>query len=400
MGKVVLPTRPTSNPFADSTRHGQGSNARHINGPVASSGKPLAGPSTLQPFSSSSTQANKFHILSNTFEDSQPSVASLADLEIPISLTHSYPPSLTSAKTSPSDTTTENQFSISEYFIPDIQRNPNPCVGVERQQHGSGLGEYISLLSNTVATGGTPNCGGHVSADPVQSSTGCPNRGDPTKPDCSFVHILDAKLEPCVGHKPCRNSPTQTSLSHYADPSSSAAGNECNDSEVTVLNRPGSNTKNISSSLPHHKVLRSTRKWGYLHKVVLIPEDELVWPVLGQEWIVVDDNSIIDNMPKILMWNCRGASNLHFRRNFAELVHDHKPLMVILTENHIGGSRAETICKSLGFPNFCIVDLVGFAGGIWLLWNEDNISCEVLHTTEQEIHACVQVSPHNFCSFM
>lgn len=29
-----------------------------------------------------------------------------------------------------------------------------------------------------------------------------------------------------------------------------------------------------------------------------------------------------------------------------------------------------------------------------MLWNEDNIKCEVLHSTEQEIHACIQVSPH------
>ncbi|KAH7867325.1 hypothetical protein Vadar_031984 [Vaccinium darrowii] len=94
------------------------------------------------------------------------------------------------------------------------------------------------------------------------------------------------------------------------------------------------------------------------------------------------------------MWNCRGASNPHFRWNFVELVRDHKRLMVILTETRIGGSRVETICQSLGFTNFYIVDSVGFAGGIWLLWNEDNIICDVLHSIEQEIHACIQVSPH------
>lgn len=115
-----------------------------------------------------------------------------------------------------------------------------------------------------------------------------------------------------------------------------------------------------------------------------------MWPTLGEEWIVVEDNPAIEKMPKILLWNYSGASNPHFHRNFMELVRVHKPLMVILTKTRIGGTRANLLCRSSGFPDYHIVDLVGFAMGIWLLWNQGEILCDVLDSTEQEVHTCIQ----------
>ncbi|KAG5541735.1 hypothetical protein RHGRI_021533 [Rhododendron griersonianum] len=94
---------------------------------------------------------------------------------------------------------------------------------------------------------------------------------------------------------------------------------------------------------------------------------------------------------KILMWNCRGAASPHFRRHLADMVRDHHPLFVIITETRISGVRAKSISESLGFTHSVVADSVGFAGGIWLLWNDDVVRCDVLAITHQEIHASVQV---------
>ncbi|KAL7211712.1 hypothetical protein ACSBR2_014549 [Camellia fascicularis] len=94
---------------------------------------------------------------------------------------------------------------------------------------------------------------------------------------------------------------------------------------------------------------------------------------------------------KVLLWNCRGAANPHFRRHFHSLLEEHHPQLVVITKTRIGGDKDMTICKSLCFPNFHILEPIGFAGGIWLLWNGQEIHCDVISVTQQEIHAYIQV---------
>jgi exonuclease III len=96
---------------------------------------------------------------------------------------------------------------------------------------------------------------------------------------------------------------------------------------------------------------------------------------------------------RILVWNCRGAGNPNFRRNFAELLRSHRPSIAILVETRISGQRAEDISSMLGFNRVCRSEAVGFRGGIWLLWNSGEVSLDVLMVTDQAIHASVQVSP-------
>lgn len=70
---------------------------------------------------------------------------------------------------------------------------------------------------------------------------------------------------------------------------------------------------------------------------------------------------------RILLWNCRGAGNLNFRRNFANLVRSHSPAIAVLVETRISGPRAEDISSTLGFDSVCRSEAEGFRGGIWLL---------------------------------
>jgi exonuclease III len=97
----------------------------------------------------------------------------------------------------------------------------------------------------------------------------------------------------------------------------------------------------------------------------------------------------------IILWNCRGALNPHFQRTVADLVNRHSPAVLIITETRIGGDRAKEITSRLPFDGVIIADTIGFAGGIWLLWNSDRVDVAQLACTEQEIHATIKVRSSN-----
>lgn len=75
-----------------------------------------------------------------------------------------------------------------------------------------------------------------------------------------------------------------------------------------------------------------------------------------------------------------------------DLVRDFTPTILIVTKTRVGGSRTKEIMDRLPFNGAIHVDTVGYTGGIWLLWNSDVVEITQLASTEQEIHALVQVS--------
>ncbi|XP_013607689.1 PREDICTED: uncharacterized protein LOC106314355 [Brassica oleracea var. oleracea] len=62
-----------------------------------------------------------------------------------------------------------------------------------------------------------------------------------------------------------------------------------------------------------------------------------------------------------------------------------------LFETHAGGDKAMKICQSLGFDNSFRVDAVGQSGGIWLLWRNHAGALTILESSEQFIHARVEI---------
>ena len=64
-------------------------------------------------------------------------------------------------------------------------------------------------------------------------------------------------------------------------------------------------------------------------------------------------------------------------------------------ETRISGHRVEEVSSSLGFDNMCHFDAFSFRGGIWILWNEDNIMLNILSVIEQSINVFIQVCPAN-----
>lgn len=153
-------------------------------------------------------------------------------------------------------------------------------------------------------------------------------------------------------------------------------------------------------SIPKH--LHVSAKYSSLHEAALPRYHfllEVIKPaLLGSGWEETQEEPSLAEMcrqgptqslslMKILAWNCRGAVNLHFCRHFMELKRQHNSHMVIITETRVGGNRAQDIVHSLGFPNSELMDPIGYSGGIWLLWNDHEVSCSIQHVSQQEIYA-------------
>ena len=89
---------------------------------------------------------------------------------------------------------------------------------------------------------------------------------------------------------------------------------------------------------------------------------------------------------KILVWNCTGAGNPNFCRNFTDMVCSHRPSIAIILETRISGQRANSVSSSLGFDNVCHSDSDGSRGDITL---------DILSVNDQTIHVFVQVNASN-----
>ena len=86
------------------------------------------------------------------------------------------------------------------------------------------------------------------------------------------------------------------------------------------------------------------------------------------------DMSLIMN---IIMWNCRRALNPNFHRSVADLVRCHSPTMMIITKTCVGSDRAKEITDTLPFDGVVHADTIGYAEGLWLLWNSDFVDVSI-----------------------
>ncbi|CAL2259569.1 unnamed protein product [Prunus armeniaca] len=84
-----------------------------------------------------------------------------------------------------------------------------------------------------------------------------------------------------------------------------------------------------------------------------------------------------------------GAVSSKFKSNVLDLIRTHRLNMLFLCEPRISGAKAISVVKSLSFPCFEIIDVVGFSGGLWLSWDDSRVHVEVVGTSDQTISACV-----------
>ena len=101
--------------------------------------------------------------------------------------------------------------------------------------------------------------------------------------------------------------------------------------------------------------------------------------------------SIPFNMSTIF-WNARGIARNSFKPNFCHIVNEHHPDIVILAETHASRRSTIPIVHSLPFDSWPLVDPIGFAGGIIILWNSARVNLTILCENSQSITALVEVS--------
>ncbi|XP_052291725.1 uncharacterized protein LOC127900602 [Citrus sinensis] len=86
-----------------------------------------------------------------------------------------------------------------------------------------------------------------------------------------------------------------------------------------------------------------------------------------------------------MYWNVQGAASVDFRRSFRTIVKNYNPSLVVLMEPRISGVKADDFIKKSGFDQSHRVEAVGFAGGIWILW-QSYIEVKVMLNHRQFIH--------------
>lgn len=69
------------------------------------------------------------------------------------------------------------------------------------------------------------------------------------------------------------------------------------------------------------------------------------------------------------MLNARGAASSDFKRVFLDFMNTYKPSLVLISETRVGGTKAQKIMETFGFSSWYAIDPMGYAGGLWLLWD-------------------------------
>ncbi|KAI9125699.1 hypothetical protein K1719_003117 [Acacia pycnantha] len=91
-------------------------------------------------------------------------------------------------------------------------------------------------------------------------------------------------------------------------------------------------------------------------------------------------------MINILVWNSRGAASKGFAAVLRDLKHRHRLDVVVILEPRVSGCAADRIIKNWGFKQSVRREAEGFSGGIWILWNLEELVVDVILLDEQFIH--------------
>lgn len=93
----------------------------------------------------------------------------------------------------------------------------------------------------------------------------------------------------------------------------------------------------------------------------------------------------------LVIWNCRGAASKTFPGRVRDLIRGKNIHALIVLETRVSGDKAERMVRKLGFSNWIRLEATGYAGGIWLLWNEDDISLKYNYSSTQFVHVNVSL---------
>lgn len=93
---------------------------------------------------------------------------------------------------------------------------------------------------------------------------------------------------------------------------------------------------------------------------------------------------------KFFVWNCRGAGNSTFFKNFKNYIDLYKPDCVAIMETKCNSNIANNMFLSLGFREYICQDGVGRSGGIWFAWNPGSIKVHSTQLHQNYIHMSIE----------
>lgn len=88
----------------------------------------------------------------------------------------------------------------------------------------------------------------------------------------------------------------------------------------------------------------------------------------------------------VITWNCRDAGNRNFPNIAKQIVRDFHGNILCLVETRISGDMAKKVVRKLRFSNWHRVEASGFAGGIWVLWDDSRFQVQYVDLNTQYIH--------------
>ena len=92
---------------------------------------------------------------------------------------------------------------------------------------------------------------------------------------------------------------------------------------------------------------------------------------------------------KILAWNVQGAKKHRIRDEIRFIRKSQQPDLIFLIETMASVGTATRILPQLGFDHYDYTLPVNHSGGIWVLWNTQNILANVLLKEDRVIHMLV-----------
>lgn len=75
----------------------------------------------------------------------------------------------------------------------------------------------------------------------------------------------------------------------------------------------------------------------------------------------------------------------NFQNHVKELARNPNPAILVIMETRLGGERAKENIDRLLFDGAIHTETIGFARGLWLLWNSNLVEVVQLANTKQDL---------------
>ncbi|KAI9108411.1 hypothetical protein K1719_020602 [Acacia pycnantha] len=100
-------------------------------------------------------------------------------------------------------------------------------------------------------------------------------------------------------------------------------------------------------------------------------------------------------MMKFIVWNSRGATSKSFGAVLKDIRFRYRLDFVVILEPRISGIQENKVIRSWGFKHWCRMEAEGYSGGIWIVWEREDLSLDVLVKEDQFIHCRIRLGGVN-----